>query len=789
MPGPLVAQGLRTVLTKLGSRGAKKRATQADVVDYVRGLRGSRKSQRGPEGKPPRSPNKSSSRNPNRSNSRRPNRRKKKRDIDIDIDAYGGGPGGFFREFLSNLFDVDLSLSQPNGPLGVVGGAMGKGAAGENVNMGKPAPQFNVTAQVAKRYNNPTLQVISNQISDIITSMSVINSQLKNQTEFQRFQYNSGLQTQREGMIESDTPTLLAANDNAPTSMLGTAGLVAAITRITDQLTDLSDKLDEMEGGMGGAGGAGGGGMPAVDVDIDGKRKGGWRDTLKRWGGKVSSAYNKLPSWVRKGVGGAGKLARGLGGLPGLVAAIVAEPIAEYLGKDTFAGAAVSTVGTTATYAGMGRLAGMGIGAGIGALFGGVGAVPGAVVGGAIGTGLGAMYGLYEGITNNWNALTGGGAQPGVGMTGSASEAMNFFQSRGWSKAQAAGIVGNLQGESGPNLNPGAVGDGGDAYGIAQWNQRVSPDRVNNFQRVIGVPLRQSNFQQQLQFVDWELRNTERRAGSQLAAAQDPAQAAVAMSAYERYQGWDQGTASAETQRRIANARSLFGGQTASSDGGGTPPLRPPPAGERGRTNYTEARRSELLGQVNSIQSGRGPTVFTAQGAAGTRYRARLIPTKSTIDGKTIDGNRYVLEMQESGRGPWKYAADYDYSDNGIQQLMNAVEGMTLRNPAARRVQAPTPARTQPAAPPAQPPATPPRPAEPRRDEVSRGEILRRESEEQQLMENAQKFTVEVAQAGSPGRPMAGSTQPTGTMGNAPPDDPRSSVLDDIMPLLRYGGM
>lgn len=779
MPGPLVAQGLRTVLTKLGSRGAKAASRRTPSAP-----KSPRNSSGGGSGrKPPRSPNKASS--------RRPNRRKKKNDIDIDIDTYGGGPGGFFREFLSNLFDVDLSLSQPNGPLGVVGGAMGKGAAGENANMGRPAPQFNVTAQVAKRYNNPTLQVISNQISDIITSMSVINSQLKNQTEFQRFQYNSGLQTQREGMVESDTPTLLAANDNAPTSMLGTAGLVAAITRITDQLTDLSDKLDEMEGGMGGAGGAGGGGMPGmVDIDIDRKsRRGGWRNTLRRWSRGASSAYNKLPSWVRKGVGGAGKLARGLGGLPGLVAAIVAEPIAEYLGKDTFAGAAVSTVGTTATYAGMGRLAGMGIGAGIGALFGGVGAVPGAVVGGAIGTGLGAMYGLYEGITNNWNALTGGGAQPGVGMTGSASEAMNFFQSRGWSKAQAAGIVGNLQGESGPNLNPGAVGDGGDAYGIAQWNQRVSPDRVDNFQRVIGVPLRQSNFQQQLQFVDWELRNTERRAGSQLAAAQDPAQAAVAMSAYERYQGWDQGTASAETQRRIANARSLFGGQTASSDGGGTPPLRPPPAGERGRTNYTEARRSELLGQVNSIQSGRGPTVFTAQGAAGTRYRARLIPTKSTIDGKTIDRNRYVLEMQESGRGPWKYAADYDYSDSGIQQLMNAVEGMTLRNPAARRVQAPTPARTQPAAPPAQPPATPPRPAEPRRDEVSRGEILRRESEEQQLMENAQKFTVEVAQAGSPGRPMAGSTQPTGTMGNAPPDDPRSSVLDDIMPLLRYGGM
>lgn len=531
--------------------------------------------------------------------------------------------------------------------------------------------------------------------------------------------------------------------------------------------------------------------MPAVDVDIDGKRKGGWRDTLKRWGGKASSAYNKLPGWMRKSIGGAGKLARGLGGIRGLagfITAIVAEPIAEYLGKDTFAGGAVSAIGTTATYAGMGEVGGMAIGAGIGSLFGGVGAIPGALFGGAVGSGLGALYGLYRGVSDNWDALSSPFSNPpvGAGMTGSASEAMNFFQSRGWTKAQAAGIVGNLQGESGPNLNPTAVGDGGDAYGIAQWNQRVSPDRVARFQQVIGVPLRQSNFQQQLRFVDYELRTSERRAGAALASAQDPAQAAVAMSAYERYQGWDQGTASAETQRRIANARSLFGGQAASG-GGGTAPLGAPPASERGRTNFTQARRNELLGQVNSIRSGQGPTVFAAEGAGGTKYRARLIPTKSTIDGKTIDRNRFVLEMQESGRGPWKYAADYDYSDNGIQQLMNAVEGMTLRNPAARRVQAPTPARSQAAAPPA--PASPPRPAEPKQAEVDKGTILKQRSEAQQELENTQKVTVDVAQSGTTGSVMAGSTQPTGTMGNAPPDDPRSSVLDGIMPLLRYGGM
>lgn len=62
-------------------------------------------------------------------------------------------------------------------------------------------------------------------------------------------------------------------------------------------------------------------------------------------------------------------------------------------------------------------------------------------------------------------------AASGVGSGSREGEAMTFFQSQGWSRAQAAGIVGNLIAESG--LDTGAVGDGGQARGIAQWH----PDR------------------------------------------------------------------------------------------------------------------------------------------------------------------------------------------------------------------------------------------------------------------------------------------------------------------------
>ena len=64
-----------------------------------------------------------------------------------------------------------------------------------------------------------------------------------------------------------------------------------------------------------------------------------------------------------------------------------------------------------------------------------------------------------------------------VGMTGSAKEAVDFFRSKGWSPEQAAGIVGNLQTESGLKTN--ALGDNNQAYGIAQWH----PDRQANFKK------------------------------------------------------------------------------------------------------------------------------------------------------------------------------------------------------------------------------------------------------------------------------------------------------------------
>jgi LysM repeat protein len=89
-------------------------------------------------------------------------------------------------------------------------------------------------------------------------------------------------------------------------------------------------------------------------------------------------------------------------------------------------------------------------------------------------------------------------------------EAMDYFVGQGWTRQQAAGIVANLQTESG--LQPNARGDGGLAYGIGQWH----PDRQAAFQAFTGRSIQGSSYEDQLRFVQHELTHSESGAGSRL---------------------------------------------------------------------------------------------------------------------------------------------------------------------------------------------------------------------------------------------------------------------------------
>lgn len=109
-------------------------------------------------------------------------------------------------------------------------------------------------------------------------------------------------------------------------------------------------------------------------------------------------------------------------------------------------------------------------------------------------------------------------------------EAMQYFVSQGWSKAQAAGIVGNIQKES--MFNYKALGDNGKAFGLAQWH----PDRQANFKKAYGKDIRQASYNEQLAFINYELtKGEEKSAGNKLKKAKTAGQAgAVVSEFYER---------------------------------------------------------------------------------------------------------------------------------------------------------------------------------------------------------------------------------------------------------------
>lgn len=115
-------------------------------------------------------------------------------------------------------------------------------------------------------------------------------------------------------------------------------------------------------------------------------------------------------------------------------------------------------------------------------------------------------------------------------LTPDIPDAVEFFQKQGWTKEQAVGIVANIKRES--NFNPNAIGDGGKAFGLAQWH----PDRQNEFAKLFGKPMQQSSFEEQLAFIHFELtQGKEQKAGNLLRSAQTGYDAAAIVSKhYER---------------------------------------------------------------------------------------------------------------------------------------------------------------------------------------------------------------------------------------------------------------
>lgn len=145
-------------------------------------------------------------------------------------------------------------------------------------------------------------------------------------------------------------------------------------------------------------------------------------------------------------------------------------------------------------------------------------------------------------------------------------KAFDYFVSMGWSPAQSAGIVANLWAES--RLDPAAVGDGGAAYGIAQWHS----SRQAGFAGVIGHDIHGSSLEEQLAYVHAELQSTEKRAGDALSSCTTARDAGAYVSTlYERPADTE-----GEAAKRGALAQELFDQAGAPTDQPEPPPTAAP---------------------------------------------------------------------------------------------------------------------------------------------------------------------------------------------------------------------
>lgn len=107
-------------------------------------------------------------------------------------------------------------------------------------------------------------------------------------------------------------------------------------------------------------------------------------------------------------------------------------------------------------------------------------------------------------------------------------KAYNFFvNEKGYRPEIALGIIGNLMQESGSRIDISAIGfDGTGSFGAAQWlgsrKKKLKEIRPDDYDTLRG----------QLEFIDWELNNTEKRAASKLRESKTIQEAAMNFSKY-----------------------------------------------------------------------------------------------------------------------------------------------------------------------------------------------------------------------------------------------------------------
>ena len=111
--------------------------------------------------------------------------------------------------------------------------------------------------------------------------------------------------------------------------------------------------------------------------------------------------------------------------------------------------------------------------------------------------------------------------KPQVNTTNMPNRVILFFKNKGLTTSQAAGIAGNMAIESA--FNPAAVGDSGTSFGLAQWHASRA-DSLKRWTAKNGLDWQ--SIDGQLEYLWWELKNTESEALTALKQQKTPRDAA-----------------------------------------------------------------------------------------------------------------------------------------------------------------------------------------------------------------------------------------------------------------------
>lgn len=235
-----------------------------------------------------------------------------------------------------------------------------------------------------------------------------------------------------------------------------------------------------------------------------------------------------------------------------------------------------------------------------------------------------------------------------------AKSAMQFFQSKGYTKEQAAGIVGNLAHES--NFSTTASGDNGTAFGIAQWRgERL--EGLKAYAASKGKPA--TDFQTQLEYIDQELNSSENGARTRLLAAKTTKDAANAFLAFERPKDWNTANPHGWDNR-------LRQSQAAAGE------VHIP-----GKAELPDAERA--LYHHSQIGEARTKVLSAASNDAATKFTRQLIDADA---GKGPLPSRHAIEtdpyLGEDKRN--SLLSDYDKTVGDVVKLQNAMKKFTDPN-------------------------------------------------------------------------------------------------------------